>query len=104
HLDRALQLAGYQGLDDRQAQAARSVERELLGQSRAVVAYLDLDMSIVATEHHIDPCLSSAFGKGMVDRVLHELVQDYRERGRDLSGQLSGVALHVEPDRMVVRG
>ena len=33
----------------------------------------------------------------MIDRVLHELVHDDRERRRELAGHITDVALHVEP-------
>ena len=39
----------------------------------------------------------------MIDRVLHELVEDDCERSRDLTGQLARVALHLEPDGVLGR-
>ena len=61
-------------------------------------------MAVVAAELDVDARLPDALRKGVVHRVLHQLVQHDCERGRNLSGQLSGVALDMEANGVVVRG
>src|SRR5688572_29629226 len=50
HLDRALQFARDEGLDDREAEAAGAFESEAFGETGAVVAHLDLDVVAIALE------------------------------------------------------
>ena len=40
--------------------------------------------------------------KGVIDRVLHQLVEHDRERRRDLAGQLARVTLDLEAEPLLV--
>ena len=104
HLDRTLELARHERLHDREAEPARPLERELVGQPGAVVAHLDLDVTVGRGRASPRPARRArAFRERVVDRVLHELVEHDRERRRDLARQLARVAFDLEADRVLGR-
>src|SRR5579864_289454 len=96
--DPALQIVLHQRADDLEPQVARAVEGKAVGEADTVVA--DLDPQRLGAEHQDDDHLAlRPAGKGVLHRVLQQLVHDEGQRGGLLRRQMHVVAAHPRVER-----